>query len=75
MAQDIEIGDIQQVRKNEDQKQQNRLPIERFITEEQQHVEVIQENSDDLEQARPCLERMTSGEKRIMREIFDAVCI
>lgn len=75
MARDIEIGDILQVRKNEDQKQQNRLLIERFRIEEQQHVEVIQENSDDLEQERPCLQRMTSGEKRIMREIFDAVCI
>lgn len=75
MARDIEIGDILQVRKNEDQKQRNRLLIERFRIEEQQHVEVIQENSDALEQKRPCLERMTSGEKRIMREIFDAVCI
>lgn len=72
MARDIEMGNFQQVRNNEDKKQQNRLLIERFITEEQQHVEVNQENS---ETERPCLERMTSGEKRIMREIFDAVCI
>lgn len=73
MARDIEMGDFQKVRNNEDKKQQNRLLIERFITEEQHYDEVIQENSG--QENRPCLERMTSGEKRIMREIFDAVCI